>query len=706
MESRVLLSANEQFLKVLQTLDPSRARDLQRLRGQTDYASLWASAASCLDWTEDELTERLAGCLGIVRASALDVDRMVMNVMPIGFCQQSGMLPLKLDDAGLVVALCNPFDAEALERARFISGHTLVPRLASPMAVADATALAYSLNAREEMSEVAADTAATREPLDELMPDHAIVKFARELMRQAILLRASDLHIQPHIGSMLVRVRVDGKLRRLTTCSASVGATLIRHFKARAGMDSTNAKVPQDGRMSRQIDGRDFDLRLSVLPANQGERLVIRFLDQSKVVRLANSRFSLAALQSLRRVTAQPSGLLIFTGPTGSGKTSSLYAMLGELNRSTVNIITVENPVEYRLAGISQVEVNERAGTTFASALRSILRQDPDVVLIGEVRDPETAEIAVQAAMTGHLVLTTLHTNDALSAIPRLINLGIQPSILADALAAVVSQRLCRSLCPQCKAPVTEPLRPDEALFQQATRTLPAYRAVGCAMCEQTGYHGRLPIVEILENSANLRTAIADGRTNLDELEAVREGGLRRLSVSGALRVISGETTVTEVMDAVGRSFWPELAAHYGTDFTLDDAAFQPLLAGASPGVLLIGRHSPMAGPLAAELGDLGLRLVETRTADEAAQALRIDEELVFVVLDFGDCQDVTQLQADLAQARRLGAWARLPALVLMHRSLLEQEGALRAVGMTAEVLPADSPAAEVIKAMRRSQVR
>ena len=223
MEYRALLSPTEQFLKVLQKLGPSRARELEGLRGEKEYASLWAAAAVCLDWSEDEMTQRLAQSLGMTRALTLDVDRAVLDTLPIGFCQQSGMLPLQLGDAGLVVAICNPFDTEALERARFISGHALAPSLASPKALADAIVVAYSLAAREEMSDDAADGVITRNPVDDLVSDHVIVKFGRELMRQAISMRASDLHIQPHMGAVMVRIRVDGQLRRLTTSKSDAG---------------------------------------------------------------------------------------------------------------------------------------------------------------------------------------------------------------------------------------------------------------------------------------------------------------------------------------------------------------------------------------------------------------------------------------------------------------------------------------------------
>ncbi|MFM7783865.1 MAG: GspE/PulE family protein, partial [Gammaproteobacteria bacterium] len=481
-----------------------------------------------------------------------------------------------------MAATANPLDDNTTERLRFLASRQVQWLLAPPQAIDDAVLVAYS---REAARLAAAEQAGNDKSLDQ----NAIVKLGRSLLASAIEQRASDLHIQPYLGSFVARIRVDGVLRRLVMLPDAVATSLIRHLKARSGMDATNMLIPQDGRMSLVDVGHDFDLRVSTLPVSRGERLVIRFLDQRRVHQLNKAGFSLASLQILRRGINRPSGLVIMTGPTGCGKTSTLYGMLAELNRGSVNIITVENPVEYRIAGISQVDVNEKAGRTFMAALRSILRQDPDIVLIGEIRDQETAEIACQAALTGHLVLSTLHTNDALTAIPRLLNLGVQPSILADSLALVVAQRLCRSLCTACKVPVTEPLTAEERLFVEVTLNRPGHRPVGCKACNYTGYFGRLPIVDIVEVSAGLREAMARGESRLPELGALRAGGLKSLAASGSLRVISGDTTVTEVLDAVGPAFWPELAQHYGSEYRGE--ALEENAQHVAPGqaVLLIG---------------------------------------------------------------------------------------------------------------------
>ncbi|MDA0226315.1 MAG: GspE/PulE family protein, partial [Proteobacteria bacterium] len=553
-----------------------------------------------------------------------------LELLPSGYCQEHNILPLRIEDGHLVLATANPNDENVAERARFIAGKPLRWELAPPQAIEDAVVLAFA----REAARLTTDGMEGGRGSKNIFDENAIVRLGRSLLTNAIEQRASDLHVQPFLGAYVARIRVDGNLRRLTMLPDAVATSLIRHFKARSGMEPTNVLVPQDGRISIADNGREFDMRVSTLPASRGERLVIRFLDQGRAHRLNKAGFSLAALQILRRSTARPSGMVIMTGPTGSGKTSTLYGMLSELNRSNVNIITVENPVEYRIPGISQVEVNEKAGRTFHAALRSILRQDPDVILIGEIRDSETAEIAAQAALTGHLVLSTLHTNDALTAIPRLLNLGLQPSILADSLAVGVAQRLCRTLCPVCKVPVKEPLAPAERAFVEVTRNYPGHRAIGCKQCDYTGYHGRQPIVDIIEMNKGMRDAVALGESRLEELGKLREGGLKSLAASGSLAIISGDTTVDEVMAAVGPAFWPELAEHYGTICFAETMELAPHHVSAGHAVMLLRPQPGLAAELEPALQKEGLRLILADSPEIAHELLRKDEDIAFIIGD------------------------------------------------------------------------
>jgi type II secretory ATPase GspE/PulE/Tfp pilus assembly ATPase PilB-like protein/CheY-like chemotaxis protein len=660
----------------------------------------WSAYARMLDVRPEELARAIAPAFGVEAAgpiNGLAIEAAVLEQVPYNLCQKHTVLPLRWSEGVLVVATGRP-DQDLRERLAFLVGKPVRWALAPPAAIEDALLVAFSREAVRAAASGSADAAG----LDE----NAIVKLGRELATRAIRLRASDLHIQPYLGQAVARIRVDGVMRRLAILPEAVAGMLIRHVKARGGMDPSNTQVPQDGRMSFVLDGRDYELRLSTLPATRGERLVIRFLSQGQVHRLGSAGFSLAALQTLRRAVARPAGLVVFTGPTGSGKTSTLYGMLSEVNRSDVNIITVENPVEYRVAGISQVDVNEKAGRTFAAALRSILRQDPDVILVGEIRDRETAEIAVQAAMTGHLVLTTLHTNDAMTAIPRLLDLGVQPSVLADALVVVASQRLCRKLCAACRMPVAEPLSPEERAFQDLTRNAPAYRAVGCQQCEFTGFRGRLPIVDIVEINRALRDAIAAGESRLAVLEGLREGGLKSLAASGSLRVISGDTTVREVMDAVGPAFWSELAAHYGAYFSTEVAEAIPTNAAKGFGVLLVGGDDKLAESLKRLFDEEGLRIVEASDAQSADRLLHDDEDIAFIVRDLPEGSGLDEALAVLREHRLHTAWARLPSAVLLPPSLAAHQEALRSSGSMAAMLVKPLDVAELLAQVRRSQAR
>jgi type IV pilus assembly protein PilB len=677
-----ILNRLESFKFAVQQAYPART-EISGVTLDGTLAQAWLTTARLLGTTTGQLAAALAPVWGVRLAGSLDkTEAAALDSLPANYCQTNHILPLRLESGALVVATADPLDGSLKEKTSFLANRSVSWVLAPPELLDDAVMVAFAARAVQT-----SDDQRAKNPHSLAIDENAISRLGRSLLMDAIAQRASDLHIQPFLGAAVARIRIDGALRRLTMLSDAVAATLIRHFKAQSGMDPTNMQVPQDGRMSLVVEGRDFDLRVSTLPARGGERLVIRFLDQSRVHRLSGAGFSHAALQILRRSIARPSGMVIISGPTGSGKTSTLYAMLAELNRTSVNIITVENPVEYRIAGISQVEVNEKAGRTFHTALRSILRQDPDVVLIGEIRDEETAEIATQAALTGHLVLSTLHTNDALTVIPRLRNLGVEPSILADSLSAVASQRLCRVLCSHCKLPAVEPLSAEERLFMELTRNRPSHRAVGCRHCDFTGYHGRLPIVDIFIMNSRLREAVAAGESRLSELETLVEDGLRSLAASGAQRVISGDTTVREVIEVVGPSFWPELARHFnvapGTEFELPDL---PQDVGGQA-VLLIGTDSALAERLAPALDEQGLRLVVAAHALEAKACLQKDEDILFIVGDLDERLTLQQAIETARDNRQHISWARLPSVLLLPQTLAAQESELQASGVLANCL-------------------
>jgi type IV pilus assembly protein PilB len=441
------------------------------------------------------------------------------------------------------------------------TGYEVVPVAAMPDAirqtihyhfnVADVTKQAIvSMRLKEDPTKVAQQTKGQEKSAK--VSDAPIAKLVSSIIKGAVDARASDIHIEPQGSDVTVRYRVDGILRSTLNIPGSAQLEVVSHIKIMSDMDISEKRIPQDGHMSMQHDGKEYDLRISSLPAMDGEKIVIRILDKSA------DKWSLDSVvacpednQKFRELVENPYGMLLLTGPTGSGKTTTLYSVLQLVNTPERNIVTVEDPVEYRLGGITQVQVKRLAGMTFASALRSILRQDPDVILIGEIRDLETAEIAVSAALTGHLVLSTLHTNDAAGAISRLVNLGIPPFLVSSSLLGTVAQRLVRVSCPQCRQAYQSCEEDVKLLFGGPHEQIQLYRSSGCNNCYQMGYRGRKAIYEILRISAHIRKMIVE-QTGDDAIkqQAISEG-MKTLRKSGIDEVINGVTTLDELMRIV-----------------------------------------------------------------------------------------------------------------------------------------------------------
>jgi type II secretory ATPase GspE/PulE/Tfp pilus assembly ATPase PilB-like protein/CheY-like chemotaxis protein len=375
-----------------------------------------------------------------------------------------------------------------------------------------------------------------------------ILRLVDTMIADGITNRASDIHVEPIEGGVVVRYRIDGVLRQVMKIPRSAGVPLISRIKIMSKLDIADRLRPQDGRARVSVNGEPVDLRVSTLPASHGEKVVIRVLNQ-KATTLSLDSLGLGQEEetAIRALLAHKEGIILVTGPTGSGKTTTLYSALRAVQGTGVNIVTVEDPVEYRLGeNIVQVQVNEKAGLTFAAALRSILRQDPDVVLVGEIRDKETAQIALQASLTGHLVLSTLHTNDAPNTVTRLVDMGMEAYKIAPALRGIVAQRLMRRLCKNCRQVATEPVSERLARFIPPGVTL--YQGVGCSECSMTGYRGRFSIVEVLTMNPDIERRIADGASAEKIAEAARQGGMRSLWASGLRHVLSGESTLEELM--------------------------------------------------------------------------------------------------------------------------------------------------------------
>ncbi|HEY2374441.1 MAG TPA: ATPase, T2SS/T4P/T4SS family [Gemmatimonadaceae bacterium] len=515
--------------------------DVVELLENETAESIWELIVERGLLSENELLLEIARHFHAPIADLRRVSTQALELVPERWARQFGVLPLTIEDDTLVVATSNPCDVDCERALGFAAGRPIRFVLASPNVIAAGIDAIYG-NAEFESSEQSLEPETHRHVDVQLLAaeperyeqeavltddNQAISRLVDELLGAGIGERASDIHIEPEEEVIIVRHRVDGVIRVARRLPRSLASALASRIKIISGLDIADRLRPQDGRARVAVDGVAVDLRISSLPAAHGEKIVIRILDGRTAVRsLESIGFARDELARIERLLQAREGLLLVTGPTGSGKTTTLYAALRLLKRRGVNIVTVEDPIEYRLAGIVQVQVRERAGLTFAAALRSIMRQDPDVLLIGEIRDRETAEIAIQASLTGHLVLSTLHTNDAATAVTRLIDIGVAPYKIATAVKGVLAQRLLRRVCAKCAPNPT----------------------IGCPQCGGGGYHGRLAIVEVLIATPEFERQVAAGEPAERIAEAARRDGMQSLWQSGMARVRTGDTTKEELI--------------------------------------------------------------------------------------------------------------------------------------------------------------
>ena len=550
---------DEWLAATVQSLLPAGEIDRLRSASQGAPVSLWMLLTERRLVTDEQILKAVAQRFRLPVADLGQLDLRVRESVPESLVRRFMVLPLRLTDSFLEVATSNPFDIEAEKLLAFASGREVRLLLASPRRLRDRIDELYrpADEAVQRLLGGLEDAEVTALDDDDSLDLGAaaaeastapIVRLVDMMLADGIASRASDVHIEPVEGGVVVRYRIDGVLRQVMKIPRSAGVPLISRIKIMSGLDIADRRRPQDGRARVAVNGMPVDLRVSTLPATHGEKVVIRVLNQRATV------LTLEALgmyederRQLQRLLDHKEGIVLVTGPTGSGKTTTLYSALRLVQNEGVNIVTVEDPVEYRLGeNIVQVQTNEKAGLTFASALRSILRQDPDVVLVGEIRDQETAQIAVQASLTGHLVLSTLHTNDAPNAVTRLVDMGMEAYKIASALRGVVAQRLMRRLCPVCRQETTDAVPERLRRHLPPGRTL--YRAVGCPECAMTGYRGRFCIVEVLTMSPDLEQRIGAGATADRIAEAARAGGMRSLWESGLRHVLDGESTVDELL--------------------------------------------------------------------------------------------------------------------------------------------------------------
>jgi len=525
--------------------------------GQT----LWETLVAQKIVSDDQILTALSTRFRLKLADVKDVDPGVKEKVPEQLARRYHVLPLRVTDSFLEVATANPFDLDAEKTLAFATAREIRMQLLAPSKINEKLdelyrpekALDKMFQQMEGSPEMVQLVEAGPEEIavsEEQASQRPIVRLVDLIISEAILARSSDIHIEPEEGGVAVRYRIDGVLRQQMKIPRQAGLPLISRIKIMSSLDIADRLRPQDGRARVAVNGQPIDLRVSTLPAALGEKVVIRILDSRATVKTLDSLgLSPDEVEGIGRLLENHEGILLVTGPTGSGKTTTLYSCINQIKSEGVNIVTVEDPVEYRMQGIVQVQVQEKAGLTFASALRSILRQDPNVVLVGEIRDRETAQIAVQASLTGHLVLSTLHTNDAANAVTRLVDIGVEAYKIAAALRGVVAQRLMRKLCPTCKEVWME--APPDRLKPWIPKGTPLYRAAGCPDCAMTGYRGRFSIMEVLTVTPEVESRIAAGEPAERIAKAARHGGMKSLWDSGLAHVLRGESTVDELMRVV-----------------------------------------------------------------------------------------------------------------------------------------------------------
>jgi len=493
------------------------------------------------------------------------IDPEVISLIPEKFALQYKLIPLSINDNELVVAMANPLDVYAID---FVRGHTKIKKIKTMLAAEDDILSTinsyYELGEYKDIVEKLGTEVVFKEEEDEdlqkleaISKEAPIIQLVNMLIVQGVKDRASDIHIEPNERGLLIRFRIDGMLHDNRILPNKIKAAIISRVKILAKMNIAERRLPQDGRFQVKFGIKEVDLRVSTIPTVFGEKVVLRILDKSKgLIELKNLGFLANQLDQFKSIILKSYGIILLTGPTGSGKTTTLYAALNKVNSNEKNIITVEDPVEYKLNRVNQIQILPKIDLTFANALRSILRQDPDIIMIGEIRDTETAQIAVQAALTGHLVLSTLHTNDAASALTRLIDMGIEPFLISSSVIGVIAQRLVRVICEKCK----EEYIPSEDILYglkikdklSNNNKIKLYRGKGCSFCKNTGYYGRTSIYELIVLDEEIKSLIVTKASSNVINEIALKKGMKTLKDSGMEKVLQGITTIEEVLRVAG----------------------------------------------------------------------------------------------------------------------------------------------------------
>ncbi|MCS6798443.1 MAG: type IV-A pilus assembly ATPase PilB [Myxococcota bacterium] len=538
-----------------------QAQEEQRRTGQ----SLSYALAKMGILSDREITDFLSQQYRVqaIDLSEYEIDPEVLKLVPQEVCQRHKVVPVSRTGATLILAMADPSNLHAIDDIKFLTGYNIEPVVASEAAIQRVLEKAFAQpeisydEIMEGFDEKEIEVAATEEEvnvtdLERASEDAPVVRLCNAILLNAIKKRASDIHIEPYEKQLRVRYRIDGVLHEEMTPPLKLKNAIASRLKIMASLDIAERRLPQDGRIKLKLGkGREMDFRVSVLPTIWGEKIVLRLLDKSNLqLDMTKLGFEPKALADFRQAIYQPYGMVLVTGPTGSGKTTTLYSALTELNKMETNISTAEDPVEYNLHGINQVQMHDDIGLNFAAALRAFLRQDPDIIMVGEIRDFETAEIAVKAALTGHLVLSTLHTNDAPSTVTRLLNMGVEPFLVTASVNLVLAQRLARRICESCRVEVrtdAEALR-EVGYSPAEIPHVRTFKGTGCRECNGTGYRGRIALYEVMPFTDRLKEMVLQGCSSAElKAEMIREG-VKTLRMSGLTKVVEGITTIDEVV--------------------------------------------------------------------------------------------------------------------------------------------------------------
>jgi type II secretory ATPase GspE/PulE/Tfp pilus assembly ATPase PilB-like protein/ActR/RegA family two-component response regulator len=616
----------------------------------------WRIVARASGITQAQLAARVGAHFHLPIADLGAAEAHARDLIPERLARQRLVFPLRETDHQLVVAVADPNDIEAEHLIAFASGRHAVMEIAPPDAILEALDSQYSPDRAVErlLTSVGAEMADAVRVMHQTAPEAVAareagsaptIRLTNLILGDAVRARASDIHLEPVGDGARVRFRVDGVLQPYTRMSMAILNRVVSCIKIMGKMDIADRLRPQDGRARIEVDAQAIDLRLSTVPTRDSEKAVVRLLDPRNARRLEDLSLTTAALAPLRAIIGSRDGIVLVTGPTGAGKTTLLYAALREMPAGELNIMTVEDPIEYELPGMTQIQVEPKRDVTFANALRSILRQDPDVIFIGEIRDAETAAIAVQASLTGHLVLASLHTNDAIGAIGRFADLGIERGEIASTFRGATAQRLVRKLCSKCLQHISGPLTEIETRLAVRYGVEPVMRAVGCAACAHTGFFGRIPLFEVLVASPALELRIIEGATASQLQSTAVASGMRSLHAAAVERVANGETTLEEIDRELGE---PDLEGERGH---------------GAPHVLIAEDDAVTRAMAAALLTSSGFRVSEAADGIEALEQLETLRDVSLLVLDLA----MPRLtgQEVLRRLRSSIATSRLPVVVL-----------------------------------------